>query len=881
MAESKQSRFNRFIMTPYRWKFIVLLAFFAALLSACSSSIQSPTSVPTTISTSTSPYDGSWEGSGTAQDGRTVMVKFTVQGGAISSFTYIYPRPDNIPCTGIDHEVISLGSQPRIVNASFSQVFGPDLTADGTFTSPTAASGHISMVWQGRAYLNSCNAYLHAAWTASKQQAAQTVTVAAPVASAWCGKNTNCNDLLVQLLIFGLVNGAILALNAIGVTVIYSTVRTLNLAHGDVFALTTAFITSTINIIGLNLDWSPSNRALILALIFIGAIAIGALLSVGVEALAFRPFRGRSKLAPLIASLGLSFILFQAAILWRTYQKSFVRGEHRSVPGLNEVPTDGIPNFFPAGNLLHGKVVLQYSDVFVLAVGILFVVITTLILARTQLGRSIRAVAQNEELAQMVGVNRDSAIRRAFALGGALAGAAAFIFAMYYSRPFGQDGAESGLFAFAAALMGGVGSPIGAMTSGAILGVVGSFSDYFFTAQWTPVLLLGLLTAILVWRRGGLLNRDEGLIESGARDSVVLTAPVQSQNAKRWLIALFAVLIFLPVLNTQFKLTDDVILRGLGIFILLTLGLNILLGLAGVLDLGYAMSFAIGAYTAAILTNRYGILVFPQFDFTMVLLISAAAAALFGVLKGATATRLRGDYLAVATLALGLLTEQAITNSGNLTGGPMGLSALPPPHLFGLTVAAPFAQYYLVLGFVLLAAFISGRLMTSRTGRAWIASSEDETAAVSFGVDAARYRLLAFVFSSALAGVAGALYANTFSYIDPSLAAFDVSSLMLAMVILGGAGSVGGAVLGTALVYFYDKVFVPQLFAWIALLWPQGVYIGMVPDLRGTNFFDFGIVLYLTVLWRARDKKTSAPRAETPPRVDETIKPQVAPSPRE
>ena len=146
------------------------------------------------------------------------------------------------------------------------------------------------------------------------------------------------------------------------------------------------------------------------------------------------------------------------------------------------------------------------------------------------------------------------------------------------------------------------------------------------------------------------------------------------------------------------------------------------------------------------------------------------------------------------------------------------------------------------------------RMMISRTGRAWIASSEDESAAASFGVDAARYRVLAFVLSSALAGIAGALYASTFTYIDPSIAAFDVSTLILAMVILGGAGSVGGAVLGTALVYFYDKIFVPQLFGWLALLWPQGVYIGMVPDIRGTNFFNFGIVLYLTVLWRARKK---------------------------
>ncbi|HUH96892.1 MAG TPA: hypothetical protein VLZ89_06010 [Anaerolineales bacterium] len=853
---------NRCLARPGpRQRVLYVMGLLALLLTACSFGTQTATPAPPVVAAPAGPFDGVWSGGGRAQDGRVITIKFKIENGAISSFTYSYPKQEgSLSCTSLDYTAIPVAARPSIQADAFSKTFGSDLTADGTFSSPSSAAGHISIAWQGR-YTEGCVANLQAPWTAVKEGQLSPAIVAAPVTAAWCGRNTNCTDLLIQLLIFGLVNGAILALNAIGITVIYSTVRTLNLAHGDIFALTTAFVTSTINIIGLNLDWPAASRVWILALIFIGALALGALLSVMVDALAFRPFRGRSRLAPLIASLGISFILFQGSLVWRTYQKSFIRGEHRSVPGLNEVPTDGIPNFLPAGNVLFSKVVLQYSDVFVLAAGIMFVLITTLILQRTPLGRSIRAIAQNEELAQIVGVNRDGAIRRAFALGGALAGAAAFVFALYYSRPFGQAGQESGLLAFAAALMGGIGSPSGAMASGAILGVVGALSDYFLASQWTPVLLLGLLTAILVWRRGGLLNHDDDTNRSETRDSVVLTAPAQSQKAKRWLIILCAALLALPVLSSGFKLTDDIILRGLGIFVLLTFGLNILLGLSGVLDLGYAMNFAIGAYTAAILTNRYGIFVFPPLDFTIVLAASAATAALFGALKGATATRLRGDYLAVATLALGLLTEQAITNGGNVTGGSSGLSALPPPHLFGLTLATPSAQYYLVLVFVVLAAVISARLMASRTGRAWIASSEDETAAVSFGIEVARYRLLAFVFSSALAGIAGALYASTFTYIDPSLAAFDVSSLLLAMVILGGAGSVGGAVLGTALIYFYDKIFVPQLFAWLALLWPQGVYIGMVPNVRGTNFFDFGIVLYLTVLWRAR-RESRAPQKD-------------------
>ena len=617
--------------------FIVIL--FAAFLGACSSVSPNPTSAPTTVSASAGPYDGAWVGSGKAQDGREITVKFTVADGAVFSFIFSYPKTDNsLDCTSLDHANIPAGSQPRITNNSFSQTFGPDLTADGTFTSPASASGHISLVWQGR-YTSGCSASLQAAWTAAKQQAVNTTTTAAPVSVAWCGKNVDCNGLLLQLLIFGLVNGSILALNAIGVTVIYSTVRILNLAHGDVFALTTAFVTSVINIIGLNLNWPAGSQITVLLGVLVGSVLVGTLLMVGVEELAFRPFRGRSKLAPLIASLGLSFILYQGALVWRTFQKSFIRGEHRSVPGLPEVPTDGIPNFLPHTNLLAGKVVLQGSDVFVWAAAILFVLVTTYILLATDLGKSIRAVAQNEELAQMVGVNRDGAIRRAFALGGALAGAAAFVFALYYARPFGSDGAESGLIAFAAALLGGIGSAFGALLSGLTLSIVGSLSDYFLSTQWTPVLLLGLLTALLVWRRGGFAGEtvtDEGSV----RDSVVLTAPTQSSAMRRWLIGLLVALAILPVITTVFNLGGEILLRGLGIYILLTLGLNILLGVAGVLDLGYAMSFALGGYVAAVLTLHI------KLDFMLVMLLSALLAGLFGLLKGQrldpTARRLPG-----------------------------------------------------------------------------------------------------------------------------------------------------------------------------------------------------------------------------------------------
>ncbi len=818
-------------MTRLKFLFIVIAVLF---LTACVPAASAPTPIP---KMNVSPYDGQWEAHAVTTDGLVIDLVFRIRGSTFQSLIYTYKGQEGESC----NFVVLPASLPPIADDSFS-VTVSNVSIDGKFDSPVSASGRISFIEVNGERAFNCVANVRAQWTAVRKPEAASVPTA-PVTSSWCGKNVNCRDLLIQLMIFGLVNGAILALNAIGVTVIYSTVRTLNLAHGDVFALTTALVTSTINFVGINQNWPASTRILALCGVLLASIIFGALLSVGVEELAFRPFRGRSKLAPLIASLGISFILYQGSLVWRTFQASFIRGEHRSVPGLNEVPTDGIPNLLPLGNLLQGKVVLQFPDVFVFAAAILFVLVTTYILQRTRTGHAIRAVAQNEELAQIVGVPRDGAILRAFALGGALAGAAAFVFALYYSRPFGQAGAESGLFAFAAALLGGIGSPVGALISGLLLGVVGSLSDYFLTASWTPVLLLGLLTALLVWRRGGF--GGESLTEQdSARDSVVLTAPASSPKMKRLLIALLIALVPLPLIMSAFGIGGQILLIGAGIFILLTLGLNLLLGLAGVLDLGYAMSFAIGGYAAALL----------RLDFILVVLISAGTAALFGLLKGGLATRLRGDYLAVATLALGLVTQQVIINAPTLTGGANGLSSLPPPHLFGLTLAAPSAQVYLVFGFVLLAALASRRLISSRTGRAWIAASEDETAAISFGVDMARYRLLAFVLSSGLAGIAGALYASAYRYIDPDMAAFHVSAMMLAMVILGGAGSVGGAVLGAILIYSYDKVIVGQLAVLIALLWPQGLYIGMVPDIRGTNFFNFGIALYLTVLWRARRK---------------------------
>ena len=266
----------------------------------------------------------------------------------------------------------------------------------------------------------------------------------------FCNANANCGEIILQILIYGLSNGAVLALNAISVTVIYSTVRTLNLAHGDVFALTTVIVTTLVRALDVQPDSPPA--ILIGSLVFVlgAAMLAGLLLNISIERIAFKPFRGRSRLAPLIATLGISFMLFQVALVWRVLQPSWIWHEHRSVPGLPEVPTDGIPNLLPNINLvqalgLQSNVIFRFNNLFIVLMAVACAIGVSLFLRKTKTGRAIRAAAQNSQLAQISGVNLDLTIRRSFAFGGMLVGVAAFVFTMYYTRPFGSAGGSRAL----------------------------------------------------------------------------------------------------------------------------------------------------------------------------------------------------------------------------------------------------------------------------------------------------------------------------------------------------------------------------------------------------------------------------------------------------
>ena len=259
-------------------------------------------------------------------------------------------------------------------------------------------------------------------------------------------------------------------------------------------------------------------------------------------------------------------------------------------------------------------------------------------------------------------------------------------------------------------------------------------------------------------------------------------------------IVISVVLLLLPlVLGTY--LTE--ITNNVGLFILMGLGLNIVVGLAGLLDLGYVAFFAIGAYTMAILTST-GDLGGAQMSFWAALPISVLIASLAGVILGIPVLRMRGDYLAIVTLGFGeIIRILALSDLLKpLIGGAQGVLKIPKPEIAGVFLRDPQQLYYVILGGVLLAAFMSTRLRESRLGRRWMAMREDEDVAEAMGINLVGTKILAFAIGAAFSGTAGAIFASKLTSIFPHSFSLLISINVLSLIIVGGLGSIPGTIVG-------------------------------------------------------------------------------------
>ena len=228
------------------------------------------------------------------------------------------------------------------------------------------------------------------------------------------------------------------------------------------------------------------------------------------------------------------------------------------------------------------------------------------------------------------------------------------------------------------------------------------------------------------------------------------------------------------------------------IYVVLGLGLNITVGLAGLLDLGYVAFFGIGAYTYAILNTWFGL------DFWICLPIGGLVGATLGTLLGFPILRLRGDYLAIVTLGFGSIAKIVYENWETVFNGAKGIDKIARPGFFGIEMdigAATTFTYFLMLLMVLFTIFITNRLKDSRIGRAWMALREDEIACVAMGVDMARTKLSAYAFGAFWAGLVGVIFASQTTYINPASFDFMLSAIVLSMVVFGGMGSIVGVVI--------------------------------------------------------------------------------------
>ncbi|MBX9681222.1 MAG: branched-chain amino acid ABC transporter permease [Gemmataceae bacterium] len=252
-------------------------------------------------------------------------------------------------------------------------------------------------------------------------------------------------------------------------------------------------------------------------------------------------------------------------------------------------------------------------------------------------------------------------------------------------------------------------------------------------------------------------------------------------------------------------------------YAILALGLNVCVGYSGLLHLGIAAFFGIGAYIAAILTTPSH--PFQMEYFTAVALATVGAAVL-GVALGAPTLRLRGDYLALVTLGFGEVVKAYFINLDNITRGAEGLTPIPSPDYLNVPLnwlsealgqgpASFHLHYYLNLTFLVLAVVVLRNLENSRLGRAWVALREDELALTCMGVSATRVKLSAFAIGCGLAGLAGALYAFSIGSVSPTPFDFNLSAITLCCVILGGLGSIDGVLLGTGLLYGFDRIVSP------------------------------------------------------------------------
>jgi branched-chain amino acid transport system permease protein len=578
----------------------------------------------------------------------------------------------------------------------------------------------------------------------------------------------------IQILIGGLVQGSVFALIALGISLVYRVTGIINLAQGA-FCIFGALLGYTFEV---TLGW-PMALAILLAVI--GTTLFGLAIA-------------RASFVPGLSHLPDSSMLMLTAGLL-----TFIEGVTLVLWGSQPYAT---PTFSGERPIALFGMLIPSQGLWIAGISALVIFATWYVMARTALGKALTACAENPMAARLLGIDVQRMTLLSFGLSTMIAALGGIAVAPIMSFQF-----DTGSFftnaGFIAVVLGGASSFLGPVAGGLFLGVTEQFAAGYVSSLFSNGLALGLLLITLLWRPQGLFAPRRARRHDVREDVRVHRAIVRFRGRGPVLAAILAVVVLaaVPWLVSEGGLMSSLVITL--ILFISVLGLDVLMGYAGQVSLGQAGFMAIGGYTSAILATSYGV---PPLAATFAgIVLSLACAFVLSIVT----MRLRGAYLALATLAFGLLIDSLTVGLEDWTGGPSGLVGIPSFSIGPLVLATPTAMYLFVLALVVVIVIALFGAMRSSFGRALQAIRTDQTAAAALGINVPRYKIAAFAIAAALASLSGSLYAFDFHFLSPEMVATPRSFELITMLILGGDGTLVGGLIGTALITLLPTVFQP------------------------------------------------------------------------
>lgn len=598
-------------------------------------------------------------------------------------------------------------------------------------------------------------------------------------------------EFLFAQLLNALVYAMLLFLMAAGLSLIFGLMNVVSLAHGSFFMLG-AFI-------GLSLFNVTHNFWIALLLAPIPVVVLG----IVTEILLLRPLYRRGHMDQVLLTFGLTFVFFDIVqSVWGRTVRMLPAPE--SLQGLVHI----------------GDNVIQGYRLFLIGLGLALALLMWLFLDRSRLGAMIRAGVDDAAMAAGLGANVPALFTAVFGAGVALAAlggvAAGPIIGLYP----GMD-AEILIPAFIVIVIGGMGSLRGAFVGSLLIGIADTFGKAYLPSMALFLIYLVMAVVLLV-RPQGLF----GIAHSHASSAPKFTLPALPSNHTRIIggIVLAAMLVF-PFLVPSYPRE---LVTEIYIFAIFAMSLDLILGFTGLMSLGHAAFFGLGAYAVAILSAHYGI------NAWVGVAVGVLSAGLGATVIGFFCVRTSGVPFLMLTLAFAQLVFSAALRWRTLTGGTDGLAVFEKPTFFGLDLSNSLNAYFMVLLFFVLSYWGLRRLVSSPLGHVFVGIRENEMRMLAIGYPTRAYKLLSFVIAAALAGFAGGIYIIYNSFISPDQIYWTASGDILIMVMLGGAGTLIGPVIGTGLFLLMKNVvssysqhwlfIIGAIFICVVLFFPSGIW---------------------------------------------------------